>query len=174
MSQMNLTTLKKNLEQKNKQELVQEIAGLYNTFPAVKEYYQAQADINFILDKYKEIIKKEFSTTTINSKARLSVAKKAIQNFKKFTKDPELLADIKLTFVESVIDFASKFGIDDNSFHTSPENLFEKTLALLKNHQMLPLFKNRSRCIVDKAADGWRHCRLEEIYENFYGEPCGL
>jgi hypothetical protein len=176
MAQMNATTLKKNLEQKTKQELTQEIVTLYNKFPAVKEYYQAQeGDINIILEKYKEIIRKEFSTTAINPKARLSVAKKAIQDFKKFTEDTELLADIMLTFVESVSGFNTEFGVDSESFYTSPENLFEKTLELLKKHNLLPLFENRAYQIVENATDGWGHQdTLKQSYEDFYGEQDGL
>jgi hypothetical protein len=177
MSQMNSATLKRNLEQKTKQELIQEIATLYNKFPAVKEYYQAQeGDINLVLEKYKDIIRKEFSIPTKGEpKARLSVGKKAIQDFKSVTQDPELLADIMLTFVESVSEFNNEFGPDVESFYTSPENLFEKTLELLKKHNLLPLFKDRAHQIVKNATDGWGHQdTLEEFFENFYGEQSGL
>lgn len=172
MPQMNATTLKKNLEQKTKEELIQEIATLYNKFPVVKEYYQAQdGDINLILEKYKDIIRKEFSPSKGSPKARLSVAKKAIQDFKKITDEAELLADIMLTFVESVSDFNSEFGPDVESFYTSPENLFEETLQLLKNHHLLPLFKDRARDIADDATDAWGHQdTLSWAYKKIYGE----
>lgn len=105
MAQFSITDLKTRLAQKNKAELIQEISTLCQTFPQVKGYYQAQSsDIQNILEKYKNIIKKEFVATKSQNlpKARFAVARQAINNFKKITKEPELIADIMLTYVESV------------------------------------------------------------------------
>jgi len=40
MKKLTVTTLKKSLSVKNKQDLILEIAELYKKFPSVKEYYQ--------------------------------------------------------------------------------------------------------------------------------------
>ncbi|CAK0741557.1 conserved hypothetical protein [Gammaproteobacteria bacterium] len=174
MGQMTVTVLKKKLEQKSKQELIQDISELYKKFPAVKEYYQIQqGDIKLILDKYKDIIKKEFvdGYTKGLPKARLSVARKAVQDFKKMTTNPELLADIMFTFVESISNFNTEFATDDESFYTSPEGMFEKSLELLNKNNLLQAFKERVYRIVDNATEGWGHFdSLQEIYERFYGE----
>lgn len=174
MAKINLTILKKNLAKKSKEELVQEISTLYKNFSNVKEYYQAQGgNINIILEKYKDTIKKEFvdGYTRDNPKARLSVAKKAVQDFNKFTQEPKLLADIMLTFVESVSDFNTAFGVDGESYYTSPEDVFEKVLKLLKENNLLPIFKERAYDIVNSATDGWGHFdSLSGHYEDFYGE----
>ena len=174
MGKITVTALKKKLELKSKQELIQEITELYKKFPAVKEYYQVQeGDIEVISEKYKDIIKKEFvdGYTRGLPKARLSVARKAVQDFKKFTNNPELLADIMLTFVESISDFNTEFGTDSEAFYTSPENMFEKTLELLKKNDLLSIFEKRAYRIVDNATEGWGHFdSLQERYEQFYGE----
>jgi hypothetical protein len=62
-------------------------------------------------------------------KARFSVARKAINDFKKLTNNVELIADITLTYVESISSFSSEFGADSEEFYTKPENMFEEVLT---------------------------------------------
>ena len=72
---------------------------LYKTFTPVKEYYQAQgANVQDLVDKYKAIIEKEFISGLRGGvpSLRLSVARKALNDFKKLTKEPELIADMML------------------------------------------------------------------------------
>lgn len=61
MTKFSITELKKELDQKTKKELINEISNMYKKFPQVKEYYHAQyADSIDVLEKYVEIIEKEF------------------------------------------------------------------------------------------------------------------
>ena len=160
MSKLSITKLKKELDQKTKKELINEISTIYKKFPQVKEYYKAQyTDSTDVLKKYIEIIEKEFvdGQTRGYPKARLSVAKKAIQDFKKINDDPALLADIMIRFVECVSTFNSDFGVDEERYYTSPEDMFEKTLKLLKSKKLLQKFKDRAYQIVEEACDSWGH-----------------
>ena len=75
-----ISDLKKALSQKTKDELINEIRTMYQKFPQVKEYYQAQwSDPKDVLNQHKTIIEKEFIEGKTRSlpKARLSVGKKA-------------------------------------------------------------------------------------------------
>ena len=174
MEKLTVTSLKKQLEQKSKQELIQDITELYKKFSDVKEYYQVQdGNIELISEKYKEIIKKEFVNgyTRGLPKARLSVARKAVQDFKKFTSNPELLADMMFTFVELISSFNKEFGVDSESYYTSPENMFDNVLDLLKKNNLLSKFEKRAFRIVNNATEAWGHFdSLQESYEQFYGE----
>ena len=174
MKKFTITQLKKQLSLKSKEELIKEIGTLCQTFPQVKEYYQAQGDdIQALLNKYKAIIEKEFieGQTRGLPKARFSVARKALNDFKKLTDNVELIADISLTYVESVSSFNSQFGPDSEEFYTKPENLFEEVLALIKQHNLLDKFKERAYDIVANACDGWGHQdSLRERYEMVYGD----
>ena len=108
MTKINWTQIKKVLAEKSKQELLKEISILYKKFPQVKEYYQVQTTaVDEVLEKYKTIIEKEFidGKTRGLPKARFNVAKKAISDFKKLSSEPDLLADLMLTFVASVSSF---------------------------------------------------------------------
>lgn len=167
-----LNDLKKQLAHKSKEQLITEIATLYKTFPQVKEYYQAQqADIVEIAQKYKDIIIKEFisSNHRMPPKARFSVARKALNDFKKLTNEPALIADMMLTYVESASHFCTEYGPDVENYYASPENLFAQTLAFIQKHNLLDDFQDRAYNIVRKATDGWGHQdSLRESYEEFY------
>ena len=175
MDKFSLTILKKQLSQKSKEELIKEIATLCKTFPQVKEYYKAQTgDIQQIIDKYKEIIKKEFiakSPRTPAPKARFSVARKALNDVKKLTNDPEIIADVMLTYVASVSHFNTEWGPDVEDFYTRPEDLFEQALALIKKHDLLDKFQGKAYDIVQNATEKWGHQEsLEERYQEVYGD----
>ncbi len=166
-----LTALKKQLSQKSQQELIKEIAELYKTFPQVKEYYQAQnADVTEIAKKYKAIIIKEFAGTSRNfPKARYSVARKAVSDFKKLTQEPALIADMMLVFVESASDFCNEWGPDGEIYYTSPENMFEDALNFIRQHKLLGDFQDRAYSIVRNATEGWGHCdSLRDRYDMIY------
>ena len=132
MDKFTITNLKTQLSQKTKEDLIKEIATLCQTFPQVKEYYKAQGgDIQELAKKYKDIIEKEFTggTTRGLPKARFSVVRKALNDFKKLTNDPELIADIMLTYVESISWFNTAYGPDDEEFYNRPEDMFETVLG---------------------------------------------
>ncbi len=171
---LSVSDIKKALSKKTKDELVKEITTLCQNFPQVKDYYQAlMSDPKVVLNKHKTIIEKEFieGKTRGLPKARISVGKKAISDFRKLSKDPELITDLMLTFVESVSWFSAEFGPDRETFYTSPENMFEKALKLAKKNGLLDSYKSRAKKIVMNATDGYGHqdC-LHERYEEAYDE----
>ena len=174
MDKFTITGWKKQLSKKTKEDLIKEIATLCKTFPQVKEYYQAQgSNITELAEKYKNIIKKEFIASGRHDlpKARFSVARKALNDFKKLTSEPELIADIMLTYVESTSWFNTEYGPDSEDFYTRSEDMFEKALALIKKHHLLDDFRLRSRKVVSNATDGWGHQdSLEDRYKEVYGD----
>jgi DNA-binding transcriptional MocR family regulator len=174
MDKFNITNLKKQLSEKTKEELIKEIATLCQTFPQVKEYYQAQgSNIQEVAKKYKDIIEKEFieGKTRNAPKARFSVARKALNDFKKLTNEPELIADIMMTYVESISWFNTEYNPDAEEFYTRSEDMFETVLAFIKKHQLNEKFSLRAYRIVESATEGWGHRdSLEERYMEVYGD----
>ena len=172
MEKFSLTNLKKILNQKSKKELITEISILCKNFPQVKDYYKAQSfDSTEVLEKYVTIIEKEFidGKTRGFPKGRISVAKKAIQDFKKLTEDSLLLANLMFTFVECISNFNSEFGVDEEKYYNAPEDMFEKALILLQTKKLLPNFKERAHEIVENACEAWGHLdSLQNSYEEFY------
>ena len=160
MTKINWTQIKKVLAEKSKQELLKEISILYKKFPQVKEYYQVQTTaVDEVLEKYKTIIEKEFidGKTRGLPKARFNVAKKAISDFKKLSSEPDLLADLMLTFFASVSSFNSEFAPDGEKFYTIPEDMFEEVLQLIKENNLESKYQTKAYEIVANATDGWGH-----------------
>lgn len=174
MDKFSVTNLKKQLFQKTKEDLIKEIATLCQIFPQVKEYYKSQSgDIHELAKKYKDIIKKEFVNDDRRGlpKARFSVARKALTDFKKLTNDPELIADIMMIYVESTSWFNTEYGPDGEEFYTRSEDMFEKVLSLIKKHNLLEKFRARSHQVVKNATEGWGHKdSLEDRYIDVYGK----
>ncbi len=82
-----------------------------------------------------------------------------------------VVADITLTYVESISSFSSEFGADSEEFYTKPENMFEEVLALIKQHNLLEKFETRANNIVANACEAWGHYdSLKDIYEEVYGD----
>ena len=172
MSKFNLTSLKKQLKFKTQDELIDEIATLYKSFSQVKEYYNSKnADPREIFENYKNIIEKEFvyGKTRGYPKSRISVAKKAVTDFKKLSPKPYLLAELMLVYVESVSGFCTEFGVDVENYYTSSEAMFRDALELLKKIGELKKYQEMAKDIVNNATDGWGHYDdLKEIYDDFY------
>jgi len=85
---MNVSDLKKKLNAKGKEDLIEDILDLFKKNQFVKDYYISQESDNSnspIFLKHKGIIEKEFFPERGEGKARLSVAKKAISEFKKLS-----------------------------------------------------------------------------------------
>jgi len=166
--------LKKQLAGKTKAELIQEITTLYQMNPQVKEYFLAQSgNAHALLAGYKEIIEKEFvdGKTRGGPKARIAVARKAVNDLKKLTKEPALVADIMLTYVECISSFNDTFGPDTENYYTSPENMFDKTLAYMDQHDLLDQFHDRALAVYEDATDGWGHKgSLRESYYDYYSD----
>ena len=174
MAKFSVTELKKQLSAKTKDELIKDIAKLCQTFPQVREYYMAQhGDARDLLIKYKEIIEKEFieGKTRAFPKGRLSIANKALTDFKKLTKDPAMVIDLMLTYTASVSWFSSAYGPDEERYYTNPENMFESALEMIQEHRLEDQFRDQAAAIVKGACEGWGHKdSLHERYEVVYGE----
>jgi len=174
MKKFTVAILKKQLAEKSKEELINEISYLFQNFPQVKDYFKAQSgDIRDVLKKHEEIIQKEFvyGKTRGLPKARFSVARKSVTDFKKLTDDPEPIAELMFAYVESVSSFNNEFSPDTERFYSASEKMFEDALKLLKKTRKLDGLKDRAYEIVENAPEGWgNRDSLKEIYEDFYGE----
>lgn len=165
-----ISQLKKALANKSKEELIAEIATLCQTFKPVKEYYvNLMGDDTDIIAKYKAIITKEFVwTKTSPPKARLSVARQSVTDFKKISNKPEQIAEIMLYFVECVSGFLTDYDGPENQY-TSAENMYEDTLKYMEQHTLLHQFADRTKLVVIGATDAYGHSdTLQSTYDDYY------
>lgn len=176
MGKITLTALKNHLHQRSKAELVDDIADLFNRLDGVKEYYQLKLagdeGVAHVLEKYRALIKNEFFPARGFGRARLSVARKAVSDYKKLSNSPEGLADLMLYYVEQGIAYTNSYGDIDEPFYASMESMYERALQhIVKNH-LESRFIERCRGIVkDTRGMGWGfHDSLSALYGDYLEE----
>ena len=145
----------------------------YKSFDVVKEYYQVQlsGDDESVLQKYKEIIEHEFFPVSERKDppARLSVARKAITDYKKLTGSDVNIADIMVYYVETGVRFTNEYGDIDEAFYISMESMYEKALKFIVDKKLTDIFNERLLAIVnDTDGIGWGfHDQLEYLYFHY-------
>ena len=168
-----LVELRKHLRTKTQKELIDDIAGLYKSFDNVKEHYQASYfnDDTGVLEKYKKVIEYEFYPKSWRQDplARLSVARKAIRDYKKVCCSDGGLAEIMVYYVETGVRYTNDYGDIDEAFYVSMAGMFQKALNFIINQKLVDVFKDRLRAIViDTENTGWGfHDQLIDLY-NFH------
>jgi hypothetical protein len=168
-----LTILKKYFKDCSKEDLEKDITEIFRKYPAIKEYYQTkllpQANEE-IIAKYKKIIENEFFPTRGYGNAKLSVAKKAIADYKKICQFPENLIDIMLFYVEQGVKFTNAYGDINEAFYNSMENMFDKAVELICKEDLKDSFDERCQKIVGDTCDiGWGfYDTLSEIYNDAF------
>ena len=170
-----LTELKKYLRKRSDVELVAEIADLYKKFDAVREYYRASYfnDDEAVLQKYKDVITEEFFPKSLHadSKARLSVARKAVRDYKKVSCSDSGYAEIMLHYVEVGIEYTNTYGGIDSPFYSSMAAMYFDAADFIKSHNMENLFQERLyKMVIDTQNCGWGfHDSLVETYCDVIG-----
>jgi len=173
MKNMSASELKKKLKSKTQKELIDDIAKLFKSFDVVKEYYQVQLFGNDekVLQKYKAIIEHEFFPISERKDppARLSVAKKAITEYKKLANSGINIADIMVFYVETGVRFTIEYGDIDEAFYISMESMFERALKFIVKNGLATIFNNRLLTVVsDTEGMGWGfHDGLADLYYSY-------
>jgi hypothetical protein len=110
---MKVSEFKARLEQLKKEDLIKHLASLYQNFDNVKDYFISTLNPDQgknVQLRYKATIQNEFFPKRGLGKARLSIAKKAISDFKKISSSPELICDLMLFYVEQGVEFTNEYG----------------------------------------------------------------
>ena len=170
---INLTILKKHLKTRSQEELISDIAELFKRFQPVKDYYQIKLypeEQKQVAAKYKKIIKDEFFPARGYGRAKLSVAKKAITEYKKVNQTSVGLVDIMLFYVEQGVKFTNAYGDINEPFYISLEGMYEKAVKEIIKYRLKDTFQKRCQKIVlDTSGMGWGfHDALSEIYEEAF------
>ena len=101
---------------------------------------------------------------------KLSLSRKAINDFRKLDISKEKLGDLMLYYVECGVEFTNDFGDISESFYTSVENTFDKSLSYFSKENVLKKYKDKAEQIL-KEADGigWGFSdTIGDIYFNYY------
>jgi Family of unknown function (DUF6155) len=168
-----LTALKQYLKNRSKEELIGDISELFKRFNSVKDYYQIklspQEEMQ-VIAKYRKIIEDEFFPARGLGKAKLSVAKKAITEYRKISETPVSTADIMLFYVEQGVKFTNAYGDIDEPFYNSMESMYGKAVEWIVKYEMQYVFEERCMRIVEDASGiGWGfYDTLSDIYSGAF------
>ncbi|MDA3882163.1 MAG: DUF6155 family protein [Bacteroidales bacterium] len=168
---MGLREVKNELNKLDKADLIKHISELYKKYKPVKEYFDfyINPDEKKLLEQYKEKVTEGFFPKR-GYQLKLSISRKAINDFKKLGTSAESLADLLLHFVENGVEFTNEYGDIDENFYTSVENTYSSALDLIDNNGLLDKFKKRAYEIVtDTDGIGWGfHDSLGDLYYHHY------
>ncbi len=168
---MGLRELKSELKKQDKETLIKHVSELYKKYKPVKEYFDfyINPNENELLEKYKEKVREGFFPKR-GWNLKLSLARKAINEFKKLGPSQENLADLLLYYVECGVEFTNDYGDIDENFYVSIEKAYVNALELIAKESVLEKFKDRSEKIVsDTSGIGWGfHDYLGDVFYEFY------
>lgn len=152
---MSKRALKKYLSELKKNELEEQLLGLYEKFPAVKAYYSFvfnPKEEKLVQEAKLKIANEYFPVKRKRPRARRSVAQKYIKNFLLLGVDAPLVADVMLYNLE----IAQEFSVNKNvpeAFYKSMLNSFEQAIQYIAVNAILPEFKERILVIYNHTQD---------------------
>ena len=171
---MSKPALKKELLKLTKEQLVEQILDLYDKNKSVKEFYDFYLNPRNekeLAEKYKKIIRKEFSTERPERAGlKYSVAKRAISDFKDLQPSPEVLADVMLTLPECACEFTYRYGDMDEPFYNGAYNNYKAALAFIAKNGLLEKFRKRAHQCVEWASPcGYGFADdIADVYYEYY------
>lgn len=169
--------LRSALQQQTPEQLIDELVQLYQSFPLVQDYFTAkfspEAETE-LLDKYKKLIWQEFSSAVDKDlpPLRLINVKKAINDYKRISDNPEHLLILMLYFVEQGADFIHTYGDIDEYFYDSMESQYESACKLISMSSLSndKVWRERFYHLVQLTADmgyGFGD-RLAHLYHRYF------
>jgi hypothetical protein len=167
---ISIRTLKRYLKPRSREELVTDIVDLFTRLDSVRDYYHtrlAPEDEAVVREKYKAIIKNEFLPKRGVGQARLSVARKAVSDYRRVSRSKASLGDVMLYYVEIGVEYTNSYGDIDEAFYESMGKMYKWAVELVVGNELEELYERRCRRIVEETSEiGWGfHDWLREVYE---------
>jgi hypothetical protein len=165
--------LKNNLKKLSQGELIGLLMELYRKNNENKELLEFKfnaVDETEILKKYKQQVINEFFPARGFGKLRYSKMREAIKKFKDVSRNPALLADLMMAYVENGVRYTDEYGDIDEYFYNAMENMYDNALKYLQKNKLLDSFKGRAKAVVEDTQEmGWGFPdNLGEIYDQYY------
>ena len=143
---MSKATVKKLIRSMLKEDIIEMVIEMSDARKEEKEYleYYAKPDENGKLVEYKDIICAEFYPKECRlPKARFSVCRKAVADFKKLKLSAYALSELMLSYKENAIEFTHDFGDMSEQYYESVEGNFAKTVELIAKNGLWEKFDKR-------------------------------
>jgi hypothetical protein len=175
MSKLTTREVRKYLESKSHADLVSDIVLLFSQFDGVKEYYSTLMGHGYseeLLEKYKTVIRKEFFPARGYGSARLSIARRAINDYKKVSRNLLGLVDLMIFYVEMGVRYTNEYGDINEAFYNSMESVYNGALKLITSNGLQDQYRTRCHKIVTDTHDiGWGfHDNLSDMYHTVFDD----
>ncbi len=175
MSKPTIREVRKYLEAKSHADLVSDIVLFCTQFDGVKEYYSTQLGHGYsedLLEKYKAIVRKEFFPARGFGQARLSIARKAINDYKKVSRNLPGLVDLMLFYVEMGVRYTNEYGDIHEGFYTSMESVYDGALKMITANGLQAQYQTRCyKAVTDTHGMGWGfHDTLSHMYHTAFDD----
>jgi|Cruoilmetagenom7_1024161.scaffolds.fasta_scaffold02849_12 hypothetical protein len=175
---MRKNLLKLHLNDLNKSKLIHLIIELANLRKENLVYLEAKfaepSELLEVTQYYKKIVQNEFYPMRGEPKMRLSIAKRAVSDFKKASQNKEAVLDLMIFYVETGTKFTKDYGDINEAFYMSMESMYGKVVSLLNKSEdvrLIEYFRPRLRAIVKNAeGTGWGYYgNLSDFYDELIG-----
>lgn len=175
MPKVTLREVREYLRSKSHAQLVEDIVVLYGKLDGVKEFITFQMGRGFsdeLLEKQRAIIQKEFFPARGFGQARLSIARKAITEYKKTSPNIPGVVELMVFYVEIGVRFTNDYGDISESFYNSMESMYKQALKSIIQYGLQEQFRERCKQIVSDTRDiGWGfHDTLSDLYHDILDE----
>jgi hypothetical protein len=136
--------VRKLLSALSKEAIIDELMRMYDDFTPVREYLSMRVspDDTAVREKYKRIIEKEFTLSWTRG-PRLSVARKAVQDYRKVASSTEGIVDVMMYYVEQAVAFAADVGGDEALF-ASAWSMYRDAVEHIARDGLQDQFRERS------------------------------
>ena len=168
---MGIKEFKVELEMLDKRRLIELISEMHRKDKNARKFldYYLNPDESRLFEEHKARIREGFFPKRGDA-LKLSIARQAINNFKKYEPSKELIVDLMLCYVECGVEFTNDYGDINESFYSSVEGMYYSALDLMSRECCLEKFKERAAKIVhDTKGIGWGfHDGLADLYNEHY------
>lgn len=137
------------------------VKDLYDSGAGNRDFIQARCQAadsgGEVLESYRKRIVEQFFSKRADGigALKLGVARKAIRDYRKATRNLSGTAELLMSYVENGAEFTSAYGDIDERFYSSVESALEELAGLLRGEarEMYPQFSERL-ARVEQMTDG--------------------
>ena len=170
-----VTKLKQYLKTMDEAQLRLEVVNLYKMFPAVKEYYSVHINPELgrgLLEKYKNIIEKEFIPIGDSVGLKYKNCRNAIKSFEKVCNDKKLVAKLMFYYAGVGIEFTNDYGDINEQFYSNIVSAYFNAIKYCFENGLDKDYRDEALALMHAGQGiGWGFSdNLRDIYYEYYFE----
>ncbi len=156
MPKLTKKALLKHLSKSDKEDIIREVAILFDKFKNVKEFYTAELtdEANPMLERYKKKIKDAYSLPNPKERSTNINLNKLIKEFKKISIYERETADLMLYRAESGVAAFKRNNKRSETFYNCIVSSFEEAIKIILANNYIDEFHHRITQIIQSSSPG--------------------